>query len=138
MAMKHRCLYPACNHYQSYGGRGISVCDRWLNLFENFLADMGRKPSPTHSLDRINNDGNYEPENCHWATRAEQARNKQNTFRVTCRGVTKSVADWCEERRISVTLVKWRLGHGWTTEEALDTPAGTGARRIDSLRSARN
>ena len=53
VAMKHRCLYPACNHYQSYGGRGISVCDRWLNSFENFLADMGRKPSPTHSLDRI-------------------------------------------------------------------------------------
>lgn len=70
--MKRRCLDEKNNHYGSYGGRGIIVCDRWLNSYENFLADMGRAPSPKHSLDRKDNDGNYEPDNCRWATGEEQ------------------------------------------------------------------
>jgi len=74
--MKERCRNPNHKAYANYGGRGISVCERWLD-FESFLLDMGRRPSPTHSIDRINNDGNYEPGNCRWATRDEQNRNQR-------------------------------------------------------------
>ena len=74
--MKNRCLNPAARDFSYYGGRGIKVCKRWENSYENFLADMGRRPSPAHTLDRKNSDGNYTPSNCRWATREEQSRNR--------------------------------------------------------------
>lgn len=84
-AMKQRCFNQKCKAYKNYGGRGISVCDNWL-AFDNFIADMGYKPSPKHSLDRIDNHKGYEPENCKWATRHEQNSNRRNN--IVINGIT--------------------------------------------------
>lgn len=94
--MRRRCLNPKRRDYARYGGRGIKVCDRWAS-FATFLADMGPRPSPKHSLDRIDNLGHYEPGNCKWATAAEQTRNRRSNLHVTIDGVTKVAADWEKE-----------------------------------------
>ena len=75
--MNFRCTNPACDAWAYYGGRGITVCARWASSFEAFLEDMGMPPTRTHSIDRINNEGNYEPGNCRWATKAEQSQNRR-------------------------------------------------------------
>ena len=79
--LKDRCTNPNSNVYRNYGGRGIRVCDEW-SVFENFIADMGSRPSARHSIDRIDNDGNYEPKNCRWATQKDQCRNRSNNVLV--------------------------------------------------------
>lgn len=84
-AMIARCYDPRNNRYEQYGGRGITVCQRWRR-YANFLSDMGRKPSPRHSIERIDRDGNYESRNCRWATATEQARNKSNSRTVALNG----------------------------------------------------
>lgn len=100
--MKGRCLNPNNPKYPRYGGRGIKVCKRWADSFENFLEDMGPKPSPIHSIDRINNDGNYEPKNCHWATVSTQTRNRRTTRYVKIDGVSLCIRDW--EARLGLRL----------------------------------
>lgn len=82
-SMKDRCYQPSSDSWSRYGGRGIRVCERWLSSFENFLADVGARPSPKHSIDRINNDGHYEPGNVRWSTVSEQARNRSSTRLTT-------------------------------------------------------
>lgn len=104
-----------CAH--NYLGRGITVCERWLK-FENFAADMGKRPSGT-TLDRINNDGNYEPGNCRWATPAQQRNNSRTTFYVTAFGRKRPVVDWAQDIGVSPQAVKWRLRQGWPAEEAV-------------------
>lgn len=105
--MKRRCNNPNNASYKDYGGRGIKVCDRWLNSFENFIADMGKRPSKKHSIDRIDVDGDYCPENCRWATKKEQANNTTKTIHITHDGVTHSICEWCD-----IYGIPYRTAHG--------------------------
>lgn len=120
--VKSRCLNPLCASYDNYGARGITVCDRWLESFENFYADMGDPPSKRHSLDRINNDGNYEPGNCRWALPRVQTLNSSNTVWLTFDGRTQCLSDWAEEIGVGISTLQYRITHGWTVERALTTP----------------
>lgn len=117
-SMVNRCTDPRCAAFPDYGARGISVCDRWLNSFEAFIADMGLKPSPSHSIERRNVDGNYAPDNCHWAEAIEQANNKRNTFWVTFRGRRMSLAEFGRETGIRSHTLRLRLLSGMTADEA--------------------
>lgn len=118
-----RCFNPNYKRFSGYGGRGITLCDRWRNSFEAFLSDMGTRPSPQHSIDRFpDNDGNYEPGNCRWATRREQSRNTRRTRMLTFRGQTKCLSDWAAELGVSYLMILKRLKRGWTIEMALSVP----------------
>ncbi len=121
-SMKTRCLNPKYDNYDRYGGRGIKVCDRWLT-FDNFLSDMGVKPTPDHTVDRINTDGNYEPGNCRWATDSEQGRNKSSNAMHTIDGHTRCLAEWCEVYDIPRSRVEVRLKCGWDILLALTKPS---------------
>lgn len=110
--MMSRCFDPNCNGFYKYGARGVVVCERW-KTFENFLSDMGLRPSPGHSIDRIDVNGNYEPGNCRWATRKEQARNRRITRTITINGTTKPLSQWAEERGIPYHTLKSRVRSGW-------------------------
>jgi hypothetical protein len=122
-AMVRRCSSPSSKSFQWYGARGITVCDRWRESFENFLADMGPPPSESHTLDRIDNDGNYEPSNCRWATAGEQNRNSRRTRLVTINGKTQCLKDWANEVGIHYVSLMTRLKKGWSVEDAILTPA---------------
>ncbi len=118
--MKQRCNYPQHVAYQRYGGRGIKVCDRWL-MFEAFVEDMGERPSGC-SIDRIDNDGNYEPGNCRWATITEQARNKYKNVMLDYGGHTRCVAEWAEETGIQAATIAARIKRGWSAEKIMTQP----------------
>jgi len=123
VAMKKRCQNPKSSDYYLYGERGIKVCERW-SIFENFYADMGDKPEGM-TIDRIDCNADYTPENCRWASITEQARNKRNTIKVTFNGVTKSLRDFCDELSLNCGTVMTRLTQQkWTVERALTTPTG--------------
>lgn len=104
------------------GGRGISICERWRTSFENFLTDMGRKPSSKHTLDRIDVNGNYESSNCQWATWYQQGANKRNSVFIEYNGVKKHVSQWARDLGISHTAILNRLAKGWTPEKIITTP----------------
>ena len=119
--MKYRCLNPDNKHYSDYGGRGIKICDRWLN-FENFFADMGSRPSPKHSLDRVDNNDNYRPGNCRWATKAEQENNKRNNRLITIEDVTLTITQWKKKMGYGENVILMRLKRGWSEYRAVMTP----------------
>jgi hypothetical protein len=121
-SMLRRCRDPKNKSFKNYGARGISVCDRWLK-FENFLADMGTKPSSIHSIDRMDNDGNYEPSNCQWATPDQQARNRRPPKFLGRERDPDGFMATCEIAGISQWAVRSRLRRGWSIQEALNTPS---------------
>jgi hypothetical protein len=121
-SMIKRCENPNETHYPHYGGRGITVCERWRNDFAAFLADMGSRPSPQHSIDRIDNDGNYEPGNVRWATDKDQARNTTRNHWITFNGETLCLVAWAERIGMSHVGLLNRLRKGWSIERALTTP----------------
>lgn len=121
--MKSRCANPRDKRFKDYGGRGITVCAEWANSFEAFrdwaLANGYRDDL---TLDREDNDGNYCPENCRWATKKEQQNNRRCNHMLTYRGKTQTMAQWADETGISYRALQKRLKYGWSTERALTTP----------------
>lgn len=118
LSMRQRCLNPNATKYPSYGGRGITICERW-NEFNNFLADMGHRPTPAHTLDRKKNDLGYSPENCRWATRKEQQNNRGCNVRLTYLGKTQTMTEWAEELGIGDSTIWGRIAKNWPIEKVL-------------------
>lgn len=115
--MKYRCSKKSCPEYKHYGGRGITFCKAWLS-FENFYKDMGDCP-PKLSLDRIDNNGNYEPENCRWATRSQQLRNTRANRLITYNGKTKCMTEWAIDLGIDVRVLHHRICRGYPIEKVM-------------------
>jgi len=128
--MMDRCFNPKNYSFSHYGGRGITVCERWQTL-DNFISDMGPRPEGM-SIDRINNDGPYSPENCRWATNKEQGRNRRDNRNVTIDGRTLTVTGWAEVMGIKYPTVRQRLRKGWSVEKALTLPAQPRRKRLPS------
>ena len=120
--MRERCNNPRQVNYRMYGARGITVCERWAR-FAAFFEDMGKKPTAKHTVDRIDNDGNYEPGNCRWATPAEQSRNMRTNGYVEWNGQRMLLLDVVKQFGISRNLVYCRLKLGWSLEQALALPS---------------
>lgn len=118
--MKQRCLNKLAGEYPNYGGRGIKVCDRWLK-FDNFLADMGVRPAG-HHLDRLDNNGHYEPNNCAWVTPKQNQRHTRKSRMITAFGETKCLSAWAESKGIKPLTLHKRLVCGWDVELALTKP----------------
>jgi hypothetical protein len=121
-SMKDRCYNQKNKNWHLYGGRGISVCDKWLNDFSEFLKDMGRRPTGMQSIDRIDNNGNYEPLNCRWATALQQSRNRSNNRIVEYQGQLVPLSLAADLAGIPYITVKSRLGKGWDIKDALSRP----------------
>lgn len=120
--MRSRCVNTSDKAYANYGGRGIFVCDRWLDSFENFYADMGKRPSARHSLDRIDNDGPYAPENCRWATKKKQQSNRRNNIFITHGGETMTLAEWAVITGISDETIRYRIKAGYSDDRIFERP----------------
>ena len=116
-AIINRCRKPtSTKFYHRYGGRGIDICERWFESYENFIEDIGRAPTEKHSIDRIDNTGNYCKENCRWATTKEQSRNKRTNVLVEYKGVVKVLSDWVSELNINRSVISRYLKKGKTLE----------------------
>ena len=133
-SMISRCKYKSDKRYKDWGGRGIRVCDRWIekpNGFRNFLDDMGKRPGEDYSIDRIDNDGNYCPENCRWATKKEQARNRRerkiykrkDNINITWHGETHHLGEWAKILELNYSMLYMRYSrYGWRDEKLFQPP----------------
>jgi hypothetical protein len=119
---KNRCFNPKATKYPTYGAIGITMCDEWANSYEAFAEAVGEPPSPTHSIDRIDNTKGYEPGNVRWATAKEQSNNTRRTAYLTLNGVTQSRTMWAEQLGVRPNAITYRQKQGMSDEEALTTP----------------
>ncbi len=126
--MKQRCCNPNYSGFHNYGGRGIKVCKRWEDSFENFYADMGDRPKSL-SIERIDNNANYEPNNCKWATRKEQSSNTRKNVFLTYNGEIMIIAQWERKYGINQGALKYRIKAGWNMHRALTQPLARRANR---------
>ena len=127
-----RCTNPDHDAWENYGGRGIRVCDEWMDEFDGppaFLAHIGPRPGRGYDLDRIDNDGHYEPGNVRWCKRGKNLRNKRTNRRITHDGRELTLSQWSRETGLSGALINYRLRNGWAVADALETPAGDGNKR---------
>lgn len=133
LSMKNRCYDKNASGYNHYGGRGITVCDRWLEHegFKNFIEDMGMKPTAKHSLDRINVNNAYCKENCRWATQEEQSNNRRNNIVLTYNNDSKNLLEWSKIVGISTELLRARYKHGWSIKDILTIPKN--GKRIEEI-----
>lgn len=117
-----RCDSPKCREYINYGGRGIGICNRWRDSFDNFLRDMGHKPFPEAAIDRIDNNGDYTPENCRWVTASQNNMNRRNNRILTYNGVSKALTEWARESITTVSTFSSRINRGWSVHDAMTKP----------------
>jgi len=125
-AMRDRCTNPNCPVFEHYGGRGIGIDPRWSTR-SRFLEDMGPRPSPKHSLHRVDNDVDYGPDNCVWADRETQSKHRRNTVWMTFGGETLTQTDWARRTGLSLSTIVRRIGLGWTVEDTLTKPPDASA-----------
>ena len=129
--IKERCYNKKCKHYHSYGGRDIKVCDKWIENFQAFYEDMGLKPKGK-SLDRIDNNGDYSPENCRWATPKEQCNNKRFNVHLTINGETKTITEWSRITGVIFATILTRHRRGLSPEECISTKSFTRNHKLKS------
>jgi hypothetical protein len=120
--MQDRCCNEKSENYHNYGGRGIKVCDRWRDSIENFVSDMGMRPSRKYSLDRIDVNGDYTPENCRWADNKTQNRNRRDNLHIIIRNEKMTISEAMERYSLPRHIITWRMRHGWTDEEIINIP----------------
>jgi len=128
--MLARCYRPSASNYSRYGAKGIRVCARWKESFENFLADIGPAPTPKHSIQRLDSSGPYAPENCRWATPKTQARSRSTNRLVEYEGVALCVADWADLLGIPQRILGQRLQSGWPTHRSFTQPVRKAKNRL--------
>lgn len=121
-SMRNRCYSPESEHFNRYGGRGITVCDKWKNDFDSFFYDVGPRPSNQYSIHRINNNGNYEPGNVEWATKEVQCNSRASSRVLEYVGQRKTLSQWSRDTGLGISTIHFRLKSGWTVPEALTTP----------------
>lgn len=126
--MKNRCMNPNNDSYRRYGGAGIKVDRRWLASFENFLSDMGRRPGPAYTLDRLENSKGYTKSNCRWATATQQQNNRLCNRRLRVDGVDRTLAEWAAVSKVPPTTIGTRLKKGWSNRRAVFLPFHQGKR----------
>ncbi len=132
--MINRCTNPRSDRFEFWGARGITVCERWRK-FENFFEDMGERP-PGMTIERVGNSGNYEPGNCVWATRKQQARNRRSNRIATVNGITGCIAELCEHFGVSYSVIRKRIHSGWAIENAIQTSLLTAGAKIGAQHAA--